>query len=126
MSHPANRLNVIRVLQGETKTLLVKIKDQDGGVAKLQGVTLILTARKSITDETPIFTKDNDANGGIEISDLAKAYAVVTLSSDDTNQDPGTYKYDLWAVYPGTPAVRRPVVRVADLIISRSVTVFSG
>lgn len=126
MPHPANRLNVIRVLQGETKTLLVTIRTSEGKAAKLGGAKLIMTARAAITDATPLFVKDNDANGGIEVTDANEGKASITLDSDDTTQDPGTYKYDLWVVYPGSPEVRQPVIRVADLVVSRSVTVFAA
>lgn len=126
MPHPANRLNTIRVLQGETKTLVVTVTDQDGRAAKLDDLILTLTARKNITDAEATFVKDNGANGGIEVTDAGAGKAVVTLSSSDTDQAPGTYKYDLWTEAPGSPPVRKPVVRTADLIVTRSVTVFAG
>lgn len=125
MPHPANRLNTIRLIRGQTKSFLITVKDQDGRPAKLNLATDIrMTVRAAEGDDaTALIVKT--LGDGIEIVDAAKGKAKVTLSSTDTDIAAATYEYDIWVSYPGTPEVRDPVVKPAQLIVSDSVTTFS-
>lgn len=122
MPHPANRLNVIRLVRGQTKVFIIRVKDQDGRPAKLNLATDIrMTVRDADGDEIFVLTKGS----GIEVIDAANGKAKVTCSSTNTDIAAATYNYDIWVTYPGTPLVRDPVVKPSDFIVSESVTAFS-
>lgn len=117
MPHPPNRFNNIRVVSGQTKRLRVTVKDKDGRPAKLnQAEDIVMTAIDH--DGEPVFTKHK--GDGIEISDASKGQLMIELSSTDTALEAATYKYDLWIIYAGTPPVRDPVVKEADLVVTKS------
>lgn len=125
MPHPANRMNTIRLVRGQTKSFLITVKDQDGRSAKLNLATDIRMTVRVAEGDSPASLIVKTLGGGIEIVDAAKGKAKVTLSSTDTDIAVATYEYDIWVIYPGTPEVRDPVVRPAKLIVSDSVTTFS-
>lgn len=122
MPHPSNRLNAIRLVQGQTKSVSVKVKTNEGRVATLIGAKLYLTVRK--TAGSPILITKTTGDG-IEVTDAAKGEAVATLNINDTAQlEAGTYRYDVWIEFPGDPPVRQPVVQYAEIHVSDSVTEF--
>lgn len=121
MPSPPNRMNVIRVVRGQTKVLLITVKDQSGRPAKLNQATDI---RMSVRHEAEPVVITKKLGEGIDIVDASKGQARITLSSEDTNIAPMTYQYDVWVSYEGTPPVRDPVVKRADMIVTESVTSF--
>lgn len=121
MPHPPNRLNVIRLTRQETKTFAVFIRTSEGRVAKLQGANVVMSVRQGTTGPALIRKQLGD---GIQIVDLAKGKALITLTSADTAAlSQGTYRYDVWVTYPTDPPERRLVVK-ADMIVAESVTDF--
>jgi hypothetical protein len=122
MPQPGNLLNTIRVVKGQTKVLHVTVKTCEGKAASLNGATLYFTARES-PGATVLISLTSPSNG-IDITDAAAGKATVTMSSTDTDLDVGCYYYDLWVEFPGTPPIRHPVVKKAELIIEPSLANF--
>lgn len=126
MPHPANRLNAIRLVQGQTKKVRVRVRTKEGRVVRLEGAKLYMSVRKTAGD-TLLITKTSDS--GIELTDLAKGEATITLDSTDTAQlEAGAYRYDVWVEFPAegsTPATRYPVVQYAEIHVEDSVTEFA-
>jgi len=122
MTSPGQLLNTIRLTRGQTKVLLITVKDQEGRPASLSGATIYFTARRDYTSDVVI--EKNSPDNGIEITDAAKGEAVITLSSTDTEVQRGTYRYDCWVEFPGTPPIRHPVVKYADLCVEDRLTTF--
>lgn len=122
MPHPSNRLNKLRAVRHQTKVFSVTAKDQDGRAAKLGGASMFVTVRRSPSSAVLVAKTVGD---GIEITEPDKGVAVVTLSTDDTaSLEVGVHKYDVWVEFPGSPVVRQPLVKLADLEITDSVTAF--
>jgi len=123
MPQPANLLNSIRVVRGQTKVLDVVVKTCEGHFASLNGATLYFTVREEVGGSVLIRLKSPDE--GIEITDAANGEATITISSTDSDLTPGCYFYDLWVEFPGTPPIRHPVVKKAELTIEASLADFS-
>lgn len=124
MAHPANRLNAVRLVRGQTKKLNVSIKTTDGRPAKLQGAKLYMSVSRG-PDEDVLIAKTLDS--GIEVVDLAKAEARITLTSTETDLlTEGVYRYDIWIELAGTPPERYPVVVSAEIQVLDSVTSFTA
>lgn len=122
-NHPERSLNEVRLVQGQTKTLKVKVKTRQGRNAKLQGAVIYCSVYEKPGEPVLIALKSPD--NGIEIIDPQKGEAIVTMSSTDTQAlSVGTYRYDCWVEYPGDPPVREPVVQFALLRVVDSVTTF--
>lgn len=124
MPHPPNRFNTVHLVRGQTKRLLVTVKDGDGRPLALnQAEDIVMTV---IDHDSNTVLTQRMTGGGIAIANATKGQFLITLSSADTEKlDATKYRYDLWVVYPGAPQVRDPVVRGADLIVTESVTSFS-
>jgi len=119
MTTPGQLMNRVSLCRGQTKVLKVTIKDQNGACANLSSATLYFTVRESV--ETDVLLCLASPDDGIEITDAAKGLATITISSDDSDIEPGRYKYDLWVEYAGTPPIRHPVVRNAEFCIENCV-----
>ena len=122
MPHPVNSLNTLRMVQGQTKVISVKVKTASGKVAKLGGASMFFTLRKRAGTSVLIAKTTSD---GIDITDPQAGEAVITLDVTDTDLTPGEYRYDVWVEYPGTPPVRQPVVKFAQLFVVDSLTSFT-
>ena len=122
MATPPNMLNKVRLVQGQTKVLKLTVKTCEGAPATLTGATIYFTARENATSSVLISKISPD---GIEINDASKGIVTITLSSEDTNIPKGCYYYDVWVVFSGTPPIRHPVVKMAELIVESSMTSFS-
>jgi len=124
--HPPNRLNALRLVQGQTKTFSVRVKTKEGREARLEGATLYMSVRK--TAGSPVLISKTTGSG-IVVTDPFKGVAVVTLDTTDTAQlQAGTYRYDIWVEFPAhgtSPPVRHPVVQYAELHVEDSVTEFA-
>lgn len=123
MPAPANLLNTIRVVRGQTKVLHVTVKTHEGKVASLNGAKLYFTARESPGSTVLISLTSPD--NGIQITDAANGKATVTMSSSDTDLDVGCYWYDLFVEFPGTPPIRHPVVKKSELVVEPAIVSFS-
>jgi hypothetical protein len=123
MPLPANLLNNVKVVRGQTKVLDVVVKTCEGRLASLDGATLYFTVREEVGGTVLIRLKSPDE--GIEITDAAAGEATITISSADSDQASGCYYYDLWVEFPGSPPIRHPVVKKAELTIEASLADFS-
>ena len=126
MALAPNRLNVIKLCQGQTKTIELKVQTKDGRPANLSGSTIYFTAA-SKPGATPVIAKigSEATPGGINFTDPANGIAVITLTSVETSVPTGCYRYDIWVEYPGCPPERQCVVHSAELRIESSITVFT-
>lgn len=122
MAQPGSMLNTIRLVRGQTKVLHVTVKDRNGRPADLTNATLYFTARQSSTSAVLICKTNGD---GIEITDPSCGEATITLSSTDTEIEKGQYHYDIWVEYAGTPPIRHPVVKYAELCVEERLASFS-
>lgn len=123
MPLPANLLNNIRVVRGQTKVLDVVVKTCEGRLASLDGAVLYFTVRAEVGGTVLMRLKSPDE--GIEITNAAAGEATITISSTDSDISPGCFFYDLWVELPGIPPVRHPVVKKAELTIEASLADFS-
>lgn len=123
MPQPANLLNSIRVVRGQTKVLDVVVKTCEGRLASLDGATLYFTVREEVGGAVTFRCKSPD--DGIEITDAAKGEATITISSTKSDVSPGCYFYDLWVSLPGDPPIRHPVIKKAELTVEASLADFS-
>lgn len=122
MPHPINSLNTLRMVQGQTKVISVKVKQANGRLAKLSGAKMFFSLRKKASGPVLIAKTIDD---GIEITNGDKGEAVITLDINDTNLASGEYRYDVWTEFPGDPPVRQPVVKNAQLYVVNSLTDFT-
>jgi hypothetical protein len=122
MASPPNLLNNVRLVRGQTKVLKITVKTCDGAPASLNGCTLYMTTRASATATALIQKSGSD---GFQITDASAGEATLTLSSTDTDIPKGSYYYDIWVVFSGTPPIRHPVVKNAEFIVESSMTDFS-
>lgn len=122
MTAPANMLNSVRLVKGQTKVLKITVKTCDGAPASLAGATLYMTTRLDASSTAVI---QKSGTNGFQITDSAKGLATLTLSSTDTNIARGCYYYDIWVVFDGTPPIRHPIVKNAQFIVEDSITSFS-
>lgn len=126
MPHPSNRLNAFRLVQGQTKKLILTVKTKEGRPARLEGATLYMSVRR--LPGSPVLVSKR-SGAGIESTDPQSGKATITLSSEDTLQLPaGTYRYDVWVEFPGeggAPPTRHPVVHFAELSVEDSMTEFA-
>lgn len=125
MPHPANsRLNAIRMVRGQTKKLQLSVKTREGRPARLAEAKLYMSVSRGVGEDVVLRKQTGD---GIDVTDPVKGVASIVLSSDDTFQlASGTYRYDVWVEFPGTPPERYPVVQFAQIEVLDSVTEFSG
>ncbi len=124
MPLPPNRLNALRLVQGATKKLLVRVRDHSGRPVALTSADVIMTVRRAAGTD-PLIEKKVGA--GVEITDPAKGIARVTLDvADTTGLAAGSYRYDVWVVLVGPPEERYAVVRFAELVVVDSVTEFEA
>jgi len=123
MPQPANLLNTIRLVRGQTKVFHVTVKTCEGRAASLSGATLYFTVRESADSAALIALTSPD--DGIEITDAAEGKATVTISSTDSDIAKGCYGFDLWVELPGSPPVRHPVVKRSEFIVEETFTTFS-
>ena len=122
MPHPANKLNTIRMVRGQTKVILVTVKTAAGRVAQLGAASLFFTLRKGASTTVLIAKKSGD---GIEVTDAESGEATITLDITDTDLAAGEYRFDVWVTFPATetePEVRQPVVRFAQAYVTESLT----
>lgn len=117
----ASRTNTIRVVIGQTKVIRVEVSDANGRPMKLHGATVVFTVRTDHRSEASVIL----SGSGIEIVDPAKGVLMITIDSDKTSNIPkGRNLYDIWVIFDGSPPVRHPVVRMAELWAEESVTQF--
>lgn len=125
MPHPPNRMNAIQLVQGQTKTVALKIKTGEGRPVPLQDTTLYMSVRKTAGSSVLI---SKVSGNGIHVTDSAKGEAVITLNTTDTSKlETGTYRYDIWIEFPETedaPLARYPIIQYAELTVSDAVTSF--
>jgi|GEM_PF-4608656 len=126
MPYPANRLNAIRLVQGQTKRVAVRVKTKEGRGVSLEGARVLMTVRRTAGSAVLIA---KTTGSGIAITDPARGEAVITLDTTDTCQlEAGAYRYDVWVEFPGeggAPPVRYPVVHYAEIHVEDSVTDFT-
>jgi hypothetical protein len=129
MAHPANRVNAIKVIRGQTKVISVKVKTKAGRNAKLADASLIMTVRKR-QDMGVLITKTTPKASGIEVTDAGKGDAIITLDINDTGGlEAGEYRYDVWVIFPGSGDeldVRQPVVKFAQMHVEDGLTDFAN
>jgi len=123
MPSPANLLNSIRLVRGQTKILDVVVKTCEGRMASLDGAVLYFTVREEVGGAVTFRCKSPD--DGIEITDAGNGEATITVDSAKSDVVPGCYFFDLWIELPGTPPVRHPVVKKAELTVEASLADFS-
>ena len=123
MPLPANLLNSIRIVRGQTKVLDVVVKTCEGRLASLDGAVVYFTVRAEVGGDVVFRCKSPD--DGIEVTDEVKGEATITISSVKSDIAPGCYFYDLWVEFPGEPPVRHPVVKKAELTVEASLADFS-
>jgi hypothetical protein len=123
MPQPANLLNKVYVVRGQTKVLDVVVKTCEGRLASLEGATLYFTVRAEVGGAVIFRCKSPD--DGIEITDAAAGEATITISSTKSDVSPACLAYDLWVEFPGDPPIRHPVVKKAELTIEASLADFS-
>lgn len=125
MAHPPNRMNAIQLVQGQTKTVALRVKTGEGRPVPLQDVTLYMSVRK-VAGSSVLISKVS--GNGIHVTDSAKGEAVITLNTTDTSQlETGTYRYDIWIEFPAAediPMARYPIVQYAELNVGDAVTSF--
>jgi len=127
MPHPPNRLNAIRLVKGQTKSISVKVKTQEGRPVVLSGGTMLYMSVRR-TAGSPVLIAKSTGNG-IDVTDPAKGEATVVLDVADTAQlEVGAHRYDVWLVYPSSdedsPEERFPIVKHAELYVEDSITEF--
>jgi len=123
MPQPANLLNSIRIVRGQTKVLDVVVKTCEGRLASLNGATLYFTVREEVGGAVTFRCKSPD--DGIEITNAAEGEATITISSTKSDVAPGCYFYDLWISFDGDPPIRHPVVKKAEITVEASLADFS-
>jgi hypothetical protein len=123
MPSPANLLNSIRIVRGQTKVLDVVVKTCEGRLASLDGAVLYFTVRADVGGAVTFRCKSPD--DGIEIKNAVEGEATITISSTKSDIAPGCYAYDLWVEFPADPPIRHPVVKKADLTIEASLADFT-
>ena len=121
MSNPPVLLNVVRLVRGQTKVLRITVKERTGAPANLAGATIYFTARETPTSEVLICKTNGD---GVTIDDPANGIATITLNSEDTEIERGSYLYDVWVEYGGDPPIRHPVVKSAELCVEERLGAF--
>lgn len=90
----------IRIYRGASKTVQLTVKKIDGTAYDLSGATLILTVKKDLHDQLPLFQKSNKV-GGIGVTIVSAKGGVVQFSfipADTHKSDPRHYVYDVWVV----------------------------
>lgn len=123
---PANRLNSIRACRAQTKVFDLTVKTKDGAPANLSGATIYFTAATG-PGATPIIAiigTEADATDGVEFIDAANGKVRITLSSTQTDVEPGCYRYDIWVEFPGDPPDRQCVAS-GELRIEPAITTFT-
>ena len=124
MPSPANLLNKVYVVRGQTKVLNVVVKTCEGRLASLDGAILYFTVRAEIGGAVLMRLKSPDE--GIEITDAANGEATITISSTDSDIEPGCYFYDLFVSFEQvSPPIRYPVVKKSEINIEASFADFS-
>lgn len=125
MPTPGKLMNVVRLVQGQTKVLELTVKDKDGRPASLSSADIYLTAKKNITDATPALCIST-VSGDIVITDAAGGLATITIPSTATDIDVGSYRYDVWVVFTiPDPDIRQPVIRNSELCVDARLGDFS-
>jgi hypothetical protein len=121
-----NRLNVISLCRGATKTIELRVKTKEGRPASIDGGTIYMTVAEK-PGATPVISKigTQDEPNGVEFTDPQNGVARITLFSDETDIVQGCYRYDVWVVLPGTPPERQCVISNAELRITPSITTFT-
>lgn len=123
MATSGNRLNGVRLVQGQTKMFAVGVKTREGRPAQLGGAQMYMSVRR--TQGAPVLIRKS-MEDGIVITDPSKGEVTITLSSSDTIQlEPGDYRYDVWVEFDGTPPVRFPVISYAEIRVEDSMTEFT-
>lgn len=124
MPSPANLLNSIRVVQGQTKVLDVVVKTCEGRLASLNGATLYFTVRSEVGGAVVFRCKSPD--DGIMITDATNGEATITISSTKSNVDAGCYFYDVFVCFEDVdPPIRHPVIKKSELTVEASLADFS-
>ena len=124
MPQPANLLNTIRIVRGQTKVLRVTVKTCEGALASLSGATLYFTVREEIGGTVTFRCKSPD--DGVEITDAGSGEATITISSTKSDVTPGCYLYDIFVSFETSdPQIRHPVVKKSELIVEPSLADFS-
>lgn len=124
MPHSPNRLNVLRACYGETRIVTLTVKDWDGREKDLSAATMYFTANQtSGSTTTTVITKSGTlaVPGDFDFTNAATGVIVLTLTTTDTAQEVGAYRYDMW--FEDTSG-RYCVVSNAQLWIDPSITVF--
>lgn len=122
MPSPPNLLNTVKLVQQQTKVLLVTVKTREGKIAPLVGATIYMTVRDGVGG-TVLITKTS--GDGIEVTCPELGQATITLTTEDTDIATGCYRYDIWVEYPTDPPTRHPVVKNAELIVEAAITDFT-
>lgn len=121
MPSPPNYRNSLRMVSGQTKVLEVTVKTCEGAAASLLNGTMYFTVRDDVggTVLVQLYSPDN----GVTITDAGAGLATITIPSDSALTS-GCYVYDVWVEFPGTPPVRYPVVKKAELVVEPAVVSF--
>lgn len=108
-------------LQGENKTFLLTVLDEERNPANLTGATITFTVRKDF-DTAAVITKTSATPGEIDIlapptDGLAKIFLV---PADTSGLAPGQYIYDVWVELSGGEKIN--VITPSRFIIGQGVT----
>lgn len=121
--------NKIRMVKGDSRTLLVTIEDIDGNAIDLTGYSIIFSVKLIQRDTAYIFQKKNTVAGGGDDQILLldqiteKGKFRVFIKPDDTSplrNQGNNYVYDI-QIQLGTDEVKTPVI--SELILNEDVTI---
>lgn len=116
--------NIIRMIQGISRTLELTVVDSEGDPVDLTGARIIMTVKDDITDEFPLIQKDTSVGiAEIEIINATAGTARIYLTYNDTQQDVGLYVFDVWTQLAS--GKRYSVIDKSVLEILPSVTMFA-
>ena len=117
----------MEIKRGDTKEFEVEITDSTGQPVDITGKTVWLTIR--LASDTPPTSLKNDDNAVIskpqtKHTDPTRGLTIITLTSIDTDIDPGEYHFDCqYSDGAGTPIIWSsdvmPLTVVADITRSR-------
>jgi len=84
----------IKIHRGDTRNLDFNFTDSTGAIIDITGYTVFLTVKavidNDLTDNSAIIKKTVTSH-----TDPTNGVTVVSLTSTDTNQTPGSYLYDI-------------------------------
>jgi len=95
--------------KGDTKTITVTVKDEDGNNQNITGTTIVITVKSLATDDDA--DKKIQKTFTVKDQSVYLGQAAVTLSVSDTDIPPGTYVYDIELTDGVTPDTRQTIAK---------------